>query len=213
VLAEDDTLLREGLSLLLQGAGHDVAAAAPGPGEFLTAVARYRPDAAIVDVRMPPTHTDEGIRAAIQARRQRPELAVVVLSAYAEQSFATDLFAHGTARTGYLLKERVGRVSEFLAVLDRVAAGGTAIDPEVITQLLTRQRKDNPLERLSIREREVLALMAQGLGNRAIAERLFITMDSVHKHIRRIFMKLDLPPDDHIDRRVTAVLRFMNGQC
>jgi DNA-binding NarL/FixJ family response regulator len=210
VLAEDDTLLREGLTLLLRGAGHDVAAAAADPAEFLAAVARYRPDAAIVDVRMPPTHTDEGIRAAIEARKQRPELAVLVLSAYVEQSFATDLLAHGTARTGYLLKERVGRVGEFLAVLDRIAAGGTAIDPDVIAQLLTWQREGDPLRPLTGREREVLALMAEGLGNRAISERLFITLGAVHKHIRSIFMKLDLPPDDRVDRRVAAVLQFLN---
>lgn len=213
VLAEDDTLLREGLSLLLRGAGHDVAAAVPGPGEFLAAVSEYQPDAAIVDVRMPPTHTDEGIQAAIQARQRQPGLAILVLSGYVEQSFATDLLAHGTARTGYLLKERVGRVTEFLEILDRVAAGGTAIDPDVIAQLFTRQRHGNPLGRLTAREREVLALMAEGLGNLAISERLFITVGAVHKHIRSIFMKLELPPGDRVDRRVAAVLEFLGENC
>jgi DNA-binding NarL/FixJ family response regulator len=209
VIAEDDPLLREGLALLLRAESLEVVATAPDPDAFLAAVDEHAPDVAIVDVRMPPTHTDEGIAAAVEARRRRPGLAVLVLSAYVEQAFATDLLAGGTAGLGYLLKERVGRVEEFMTALHRVAAGGTAIDPEVVAQLFARTRADGALERLSAREREVLAVMAEGLGNAAIAERLFVTDGAVHKHIRNIFAKLDLAPDDRADRRVTAVLRYL----
>jgi DNA-binding NarL/FixJ family response regulator len=209
VIAEDDALLREGLALLLRAESLDVVATTDGPDAFLSAVDTHEPDVAIVDVRMPPTHTDEGIVAAVEARRRHPDLAVLVLSAYVEQAFATDLLAGGAVRLGYLLKERVGRVEEFLGALHRVAGGGTAIDPEVVAQLLARSRPDSTLTRLSPRERDVLALMAEGLGNTAIAERLFVTEGAVHKHIRSIFAKLDLPPDDRADRRVTAVLRYL----
>lgn len=209
VIAEDDALLREGLALLLRAEGLDVVATAADATELLAAVAEHVPDAAIVDVRMPPTHTDEGIVAAVEARRRQPGLAVLVLSAYVEEAFATDLLAHGSAGLGYLLKERVGRVDEFLAALHRVAGGGTAIDPEVIAQLFARTRSDSRLDRLSPREREVLAVMAEGLGNTAIAARLFVTEGAVHKHIRSIFAKLDLAPTDLADRRVTAVLRYL----
>ena len=211
VIAEDDPLLREGLALLLRAESLDVVATAGNAADFLTAVDTHRPDVAIVDVRMPPTHTDEGIVAAVEARRRQPGLAVLVLSAYVEQTFATELLAGGAGRLGYLLKERVGRVKEFLDALHRVAAGGTAIDPEVVTQLLTRSRPDAGLDRLSSREREVLALMAEGQGNTAIAERLFVTDGAVHKHIRSIFAKLDLAPTDRADRRVTAVLRYLEN--
>jgi DNA-binding NarL/FixJ family response regulator len=209
LIAEDDPLLREGLALLLRAESLDVVATADTAETFLAAVDRHEPDVAIVDVRMPPTHTDEGIRAAVEARRRQPGLAVLVLSAYVEQAFATELLAGGTARLGYLLKERVGRVQEFMAALHRVAGGGTAIDPDVVAQLLVRTRPDTRLDRLSPRERDVLALMAEGLGNTAIAERLFVTEGAVHKHIRSIFAKLDLAPDDRADRRVTAVLHFL----
>ncbi|GAA2382817.1 response regulator transcription factor [Dactylosporangium salmoneum] len=211
VIAEDDALLREGLSLLLRAEGIEVVAATGTPGDFLAAVDEHRPDVAVVDVRMPPTHTDEGVVAAVEARRRQAGLAVLVLSAYVEQAFATELLAGGVAGLGYLLKERVGRVGDFLDALHRVAAGGTAIDPEVVGQLFARTRAGDPVERLSPRERDVLALMAEGLGNAAIAERLFVTEGAVHKHIRSIFAKLDLLPTDRVDRRVTAVLRYLEG--
>ncbi|MDJ1134798.1 response regulator [Streptomyces iconiensis] len=210
VIAEDDPLLREGLALLLRAESLDVVATAGTPDEFLEAVATHAPDVAIVDVRMPPTHTDEGIVAAVKARRSQPDLAVLVLSAYVEQAFATDLLAGGSARLGYLLKERVGRVQEFLEALHRVADGGTAIDPEVVAQLFARTLPDTRLNRLSPRERDVLGLMAEGLGNTAIAERLVVTEGAVHKHIRNIFTKLDLTPTDRTDRRVAAVLRYLD---
>jgi DNA-binding NarL/FixJ family response regulator len=209
VIAEDDLLLREGLAMLLRAESIDVVATVANAYDFLAAVDEHRPDLAIVDVRMPPTHTDEGIVAAVAARRRQPELAVVVLSAYVEQAFATELFTDGGARLGYLLKERVGRVEEFLDALHRVVDGGTAIDPEVVAQLMVRTRPDNRLARLSARERDVLALMAEGLGNGTIAERLVVTEGAVHKHIRSIFAKLDLAPTDRADRRVTAVLHYL----
>jgi DNA-binding NarL/FixJ family response regulator len=211
VIAEDDALLREGLALLLRAEGLDVVATAGTPGEFLAAVGEHEPDVAIVDVRMPPTHTDEGIVAAGEARRRCPGLAVLVLSAYVEQTFATELLADGAERLGYLLKERVGRVEEFLSALHRVVQGGTAIDPEVVGQLLARSRADAGLARLTPREHEVLSLMAEGLGNTAIAERLFVTDGAVHKNNRSIFAKLGLAPTDRADRRVTAVLRYLDG--
>lgn len=207
VIAEDDALLREGLALLLQAEGLDVVATADGPEAFLAAVDAHQPDVAIVDVRMPPTHTDEGIVAAVTARQRHPSLAVLVLSAYVEQAFATELLAGGACGLGYLLKERVGRVASFLEALHRVANGGTAIDPDVVSQLL--RREDPGLERLTPREREVLDLMAQGLGNAAIAGRLVVSDGAVHKHIRSIFAKLDLPPTEQADRRVVAVLRYL----
>ncbi|WP_345647653.1 response regulator transcription factor [Streptomyces tremellae] len=209
VIAEDDPLLREGLALLLRAESLDVVATTGTAEGVLDAIDAHAPDIAVLDVRMPPTHTDEGIRAAVEARRRRPGLAVLVLSAYVEQSFATELLTGGVGGIGYLLKERVGRVEEFLDALHRVAAGGTAIDPEVVAQLFTRSREDTRLERLSPRERDVLALMAEGLGNRAIAERLFVTDGAVHKHIRSIFAKLDLAPADRVDRRVAAVLHYL----
>lgn len=211
VIAEDDALLREGLALLLRAEGLDVVATAGTPDEALAAIDEHQPDVAILDVRMPPTHTDEGIVAAVAARRRRPDLAVLVLSAYVEQSFATELLTGGVSGLGYLLKERVGRVEEFLDALRRVADGGTAIDPEVVAQLFTRSHQDTRLDRLSPRERDVLALMAEGLGNTAIAERLVVTEGAVHKHIRSIFAKLDLSPTDRVDRRVAAVLHYLEN--
>ncbi|MGW5091140.1 response regulator [Streptomyces coelicoflavus] len=211
VMAEDDPLLREGLALLLRAEALDVVAKVGSADEVLDAIDAHRPDVAILDVRMPPTHTDEGIRAAVEARRGHPGLAVLVLSAYVEQSFATDLLTDGVGGIGYLLKERVGRVEEFLDALHRVAAGGTAIDPEVVSQLFTRSRQDVRLERLTPRERDVLALMAEGLGNIAIAQRLVVTDGAVHKHIRNIFAKLDLTPNQQVDRRVAAILHYLEN--
>lgn len=210
VIAEDDPLLREGLAALLRAESLDVVAAVADPHSFLDAVTAHHPDVALVDVRMPPTHTDEGIVAAVEARGRQPGLAVLVLSAYVEQAFATELMAAGAAGLGYLLKERVGRVQTFLDALHRVAEGGTAIDPEVVAQLLTSSRTDAGLDRLTLREAEVLALMAEGLGNTAIAERLVVTEGAVHKHIRSIFTKLDLPTTERTDRRVAAVLRHLD---
>ncbi|MET9357199.1 response regulator transcription factor [Streptomyces sp. NPDC006617] len=211
VIAEDDPLLREGLALLLRAEGLDVVATADTAESVLAAIDEHEPDVAILDVRMPPTHTDEGVRAAVEARRRRPGLAVLVLSAYVEQSFATDLLTGGVGGLGYLLKERVGRVEAFMDALGRVAGGGTAIDPEVVAQLFTRTRQDTRMERLSPREREVLGLMAEGLGNSAIAGRLVVTDGAVHKHIRSIFAKLDLSPADQVDRRVAAVLHYLEN--
>ncbi len=207
VIAEDDPLLREGIAALLAAEGLEVVATAGDAAGLLAAVERHAPDVAVVDVRMPPGHSDEGVRAAVEARRRRPGLAVLVLSAYVERSFATELLAHGSAGLGYLLKERVGRVEAFVGALHRVAAGGTAIDPEVVGQLVARP--DRRLARLTAREREVLALMAEGWGNAAIAQRLVVSDGAVHKHIRSIFAKLDLAPSDATDRRVAAVLRFL----
>jgi DNA-binding NarL/FixJ family response regulator len=211
VIAEDDPLLREGLALLLRAESLDVVATTDNPDDFLVAVDKYEPDVAIVDVRMPPTHTTEGIMAAVEARQRHRDLAVLVLSAYVEQAFATELMTHGGSRLGYLLKERVGRVETFLDALHRISDGGTAIDPEVVSQLLARSRPDTRLQRLSPREQDVLALMAEGLGNAAIAERLVVTDGAVHKHIRSIFAKLDLAPTDRNDRRVAAVLRYLES--
>ncbi|MRJ78310.1 response regulator [Aeromicrobium sp. SMF47] len=211
VIAEDDALLREGLASLLRAESLDVVATAGDAAEFLRAVDEHRPDVAVVDVRMPPTHTSEGIVAAVEAKRRQPDLAILVLSAYVEQAFATDLLTHGVEGLGYLLKERVGRVEEFLEALHRVAAGGTALDPDVVSQLLGRQHDDPRLARLTEREDEVLALMAEGLGNTAIAERLVVTEGAIHKHVRSIFAKLDLPPDDRADRRVAAVLHYLDA--
>jgi DNA-binding NarL/FixJ family response regulator len=211
VIAEDDALLREGLALLLRAESLDVVATASDAEGFLAAVDEHRPDVAVVDVRMPPTHTDEGIVAAVEARRRQPGLAILVLSAYVEQAFATELLTGGVHGLGYLLKERVGRVEQFLDALHRVAEGGTALDPDVVAQLLTRRQRDPRLGRLTEREEEVLALMAEGLGNSAIAARLVVTEGAIHKHVRSIFSKLDLAPDDSADRRVAAVLRYLDA--
>lgn len=211
VIAEDDPLLREGLALLLRAESLDVVAAVGDGQGLLDAFDEYHPDVAIIDVRMPPTHTTEGIDAAVEARRRQPDLAVPVLSAFVEQTFATELLASGATGLGYLLKERVGRVEHFMTALHRVQSGGTAIDPEIVGQLMSRTRTDPRLAQVSPREAQVLALMAEGLGNGAIAGQLFITEGAVHKHIRSIFAKLGLVPSDHTDRRVVAVLRYLQN--
>ncbi|WP_433263393.1 response regulator [Actinosynnema sp. CS-041913] len=211
VIAEDDVLLREGLSLLLGNAGIEVVAAVDNATEFLATVTTNRPDAVVMDVRLPPSFRDEGLRAAVEARRIHPGLPVLVLSAYVENSYAAELLADGAGGVGYLLKERVGKVERFLDALRRVAEGGTAMDPEVISQLLVRRRSDDPLATLTAREREVLALMAEGHNNGTIAETLVVSEGAVHKHIRNIFAKLSLPNDEAGHRRVLAVLAYLNA--
>jgi DNA-binding NarL/FixJ family response regulator len=211
VIAEDDALLREGLILLLASEGIEVAAAADNPEDFLTAVRQHHPDAAIVDVRMPPSFTDEGLRAAVEARELVPGLPILVLSAYVEDSYAGDLIGGGAAGVGYLLKERVGKVATFLDALHRVVAGGTVLDPEVVSQLMVRRRADDPMRGLTPRERDVLALMAEGRTNGAIAEELVVSEPAVSKHIGNIFAKLGLPPSDSGHRRVLAVLAYLRA--
>ncbi|MCL7495620.1 LuxR C-terminal-related transcriptional regulator [Streptomyces sp. MCA2] len=210
VIGEDNALLREGLVLLLTSAGHEVVAVAASGPEVLPALLAHRPDAAVLDVRMPPSFRDEGLRAALAARREIPGLPVLVLSQYVEETYAVELLGGGASGVGYLLKDRVGRVDEFLDALERVAAGGTALDPEVVTELLTRRRND-PLDVLTPREREVLALMAQGRDNATIAQLLVVSDRAVSKHIGNVFAKLGLPASDSGHRRVLAVLAYLNG--
>jgi DNA-binding NarL/FixJ family response regulator len=209
VLAEDSVLLREGLIRLLTDSDFDVVAACGDAEDFLRAVTAHRPDLVVVDVRMPPTFTDEGIRAALVVREQYPETAVLVLSQYVEENYATELVAGRSRGVGYLLKDRVADVMEFVEAIRRVAAGGTALDPEVVSQLLSRARRRDPLERLTPRETEVLKLMAEGLSNTAIAAALVVTEGAVEKHVSSIFAKLDLTPTEHDHRRVLAVLRWL----
>jgi DNA-binding NarL/FixJ family response regulator len=209
VIAEDNVLLSAGLELLLKSKGIEVVAVAGDGPAFVKAVTRHRPDVTIVDVRLPPTFRDEGVHAALEARRHQPNLPVLVLSQYVERLYARELLSDGRGGVGYLLKDRVGRVGEFVDALRRVAAGATVMDPEVIAQLLT-DRGDRGISALSPREREVLALMAEGLDNRTIGERLFVTDNSVHKHIGSIFTKLGLAPSDSGHRRVLAVLAYLD---
>ncbi|MEU5788087.1 response regulator transcription factor [Micromonospora purpureochromogenes] len=214
LIADDAVLLREGLVRLLTEQGHEVVAAV-GDGEALVeAVVAHRPDVSIVDVRMPPTHTDEGLRAAVRARELVPRTPILVLSQYVEVSYADDLLSTaggGGGGIGYLLKERVAAIDEFLDALARVAGGGTVLDPEVVGQLLVRRRRDDPLGELTPREREVLALMAEGRSNAAIAKSLVVTDGAVEKHVRNIFTKLHLPPDTDHHRRVLAVLAHLRA--
>jgi DNA-binding NarL/FixJ family response regulator len=208
VLAEDSVLLREGLVWMQGAAGIDVVATASDAGTLLRRVDEHRPDVVITDVRMPPTHTDEGLRAALVLRSGLPDLPILVLSQYVEERYATRLLSTATTGTGYLLKDRIADVPEFLDALRRVAGGGTALDPEVVAQLLLRRRSD-PLDRLTRREREVLALIAEGRSNAGIAEALTVSEGAVGKHINNIFAKLGLPNADGDHRRVLAVLRFL----
>jgi DNA-binding NarL/FixJ family response regulator len=207
VILEDNPILAEGLGLLLGNSGFEVAAVAGDADEFAKAVAEHRPDIAVVDVRLPPTFTDEGLRAAIEARRLRPGFPVLVFSQYVEEVYAAELLAAGSEGVGYLLKDRVSRVDEFMEAVRRVANGGTVLDPEVVSQLMVK--RSDPLERLTPREREVLALMAEGLGNTAIGQKLVISEGAVHKHVGNVFLKLDLPPTDSGHRRVLAVLAHL----
>jgi DNA-binding NarL/FixJ family response regulator len=213
VVADDAVLLREGLVRLLTEEGHQVlAAVADGPA-LVEAVLQHRPDVSVVDVRMPPTHTDEGLRAAITARSHLPGTPVLVLSQYVEASYAGDLLADGSGAVGYLLKDRVARVEEFLDALVRVARGGTVLDPQVVAQLMAgRQRPESPLATLTERERQLLALMAEGYSNTAIAQRLVVSASTVEKHIGNVFAKLGLAPDDDAQhRRVLAVLTYLRA--
>jgi DNA-binding NarL/FixJ family response regulator len=211
VVVEDLLLLRDGLIRLLSTNGLDVAAAVDTAPAFLEAVDAYRPDVAVVDVRLPPTFTDEGLRAAIEARRRRPGFPVLILSQYVEQLYARELLSDGAGGVGYLLKDRVGDVRQFVDAVQRVAGGGTAMDPEVISQILARRARRSALAELTPREREVLALMAEGRANAAIARRLTVTTKAVSKHIARIFDKLGLEPSDDDHRRVLAVLAYLNS--
>jgi DNA-binding NarL/FixJ family response regulator len=211
VIADDAVLLREGLVRLVEENGHAVVAAVGDGPSLVAAITEHEPDVSIVDVRMPPSHTDEGLRAAVAARSRVPGSPILVLSQYVEVSYADDLLADRGGAVGYLLKDRVSQVAEFLDALQRVAGGATVLDPEVVAQLLVRRRRDDPLRNLTPREREVLSLMAEGLSNTAIARKMVVTEGAVEKHVRNIFTKLDLPPDDEQHRRVLAVLAYLQG--
>lgn len=211
VIAEDSVLLREGLIRLLVDSGEEVVGTAGDAEEAMAVIEAERPDIVVMDVRMPPTHTDEGLRAAIRAREQWPEIAVLVLSQWVEERYATELLAGSTTGVGYLLKDRVADVRDFVDAVRRVGAGGTALDPDVVSQLLATTRNRSPLAALTPRETEVLKLMAEGRSNRAIAEALVVSDGAVEKHVSNIFMKLDLPIADTDHRRVLAVLRYLEA--
>lgn len=210
-IAEDLFLLRDGLTRMLEAHGLEISAAVDNGSDLLAAIRADKPDVAIVDVRLPPTFTDEGLRAALTARRELPGLPVLVLSQYVEQLYARELMADGTGGIGYLLKDRVFDSTQFVDAVRRVAAGGTAMDPEVISRLLARNSGSDSLTMLSPREREVLSLMAEGRSNAAIAQRMVITEGAVAKHTASIFLKLDLQPSDDDNRRVLAVLAHLNA--
>ena len=210
VLAEDSVLLREGVARLLRDAGFEVVGQASNADELLLKVRSYSPDVAIVDIRMPPTHTDEGLRAAQEIREKYPGTGVLVLSQYAEPAYAMELLADSAEGVGYLLKDRVSDVNDFCAAVTRVAEGGSALDPTVVSQLVGRRRRDDPVSELTPRETEVLELMAEGRSNQAIGERLFITPRAVEKHVTSIFGKLGLPAAAEDHRRVLAVLAYLN---
>ena len=209
LIAEDSVLLREGLAKLFASRDCDVVAVVGDAAALLLAVEEHRPDLLVADVRMPPGFTDEGLRAAIQVRRRWPAVGVLVLSQYVEERYATKLLTGDTSRTGYLLKDRVADVDDFVAAARRIAAGGTVLDPEVVSQLLVR--RTGPLDRLTRREHEVLALMAEGRSNAGIAGALVVSESAVAKHVNSIFTKLDLAPADTDHRRVLAVLRFLGA--
>ncbi|RFU82508.1 DNA-binding response regulator [Streptomyces triticagri] len=210
VLAEDHFLLRDGLSRLLGAFGHEVVAAVDNGPELQRQLTEQEPDIAIVDVRLPPGFSDEGLRAAVAARQQQPGLPVLLLSQYVEPLYARELLSTGSSGVGYVLKERVSNGAEFVATIDRVASGGTAMDPEVVSKLVTGKNRDEPMNSLTEREREVLECLAQGRSNAGIAEALFITEKAVAKHIGNIFPKLGLPPSDTDNRRVLAVLAYLD---
>jgi DNA-binding NarL/FixJ family response regulator len=210
VIAEDAVLLRVGLVRLLAEAGEEVVAAVDDAPSLLAAVEQHQPDLAIVDVRMPPDLTDDGLRAAVEIRRRWPTVNILVFSQYVEESYAFELLEGGVDGLGYLLKDRVADVDEFVAAARRVASGGTALDPEAVAQLMARSRRQDPLERLTPRERDVLGLMAEGHSNQSIADSLVVSTGAIEKHIANIFLKLELPPTDHGNRRVLAVLQWLN---
>jgi DNA-binding NarL/FixJ family response regulator len=210
-VAEDSVLLRAGIRRLLDDAGHDVVIEVGDGDSLVAAVTADPPDLCIVDVRMPPTHTDEGIRAALAIRRSRPAVGILVLSQYVEERYAIELLTGDTRGVGYLLKDRVADVRDFLAAVSRVGDGGTALDPEVVAQLLARSRRQDPLATLTAREHEVLGLMAEGRSNTAVAEAMVVSDGAVEKHVSSIFSKLGLPPDSGDHRRVLAVLRYLEG--
>src|SRR5918996_1556350 len=211
VIGEDDVLLQEGIARILGEAGFEVVAQCGDADGLLRRALAHRPDVALVDVQMPPGNEDDGLRAALELRRQRPETGILVLSQFYEDHYAQELIAERAEGVGYLLKERVGDVDAFIDAVNRVAAGGTALDPEVVGRMLGRRREDSPLDRLSPRERDVLAGMAEGKSNRGIAESLFVTQAAVEKHITSIFDKLDLGPAATEHRRVLAVLAYLRG--
>ncbi|MFI2237312.1 LuxR C-terminal-related transcriptional regulator [Streptomyces chrestomyceticus] len=216
VIAEDSVLLREGLTRLLTDRGHDVVAGVGDADALIKVIGELAaedelPDVVVADVRMPPTHTDEGVRAAVRLRREHPRLGVLVLSQYVEEQYATELLAGSSHGVGYLLKDRVAEVREFVDAVVRVAEGGTALDPEVVAQLLGRSRKQDVLANLTPREREVLGLMAEGRTNSAIARQLVVSDGAVEKHVSNVFLKLGLSPSDGDHRRVLAVLRYLGS--
>jgi DNA-binding NarL/FixJ family response regulator len=211
VIGEDDVLLREGIARLLAEAGFDVAAQAGDADDLLRKGLAHRPDVAVVDVQMPPGRQDDGLRAALELRRRLPRIGILVLSQYYEEEYALALIGEGAEGAGYLLKERVGDVDSFVDAVERVASGGSALDPEIVGRMLGRRRTEGPLDRLSQREREVLAAMAEGKSNRGIAAELFVTEAAVEKHVTRIFHKLDLGPQPTEHRRVHAVLMYLRG--
>ncbi len=212
VIADDSVLLREGITRLLAEDDIEVVAGVGDADSLLAAIETHKPDLAVIDVRMPPGHRDEGLRAAIEIRRRWPDVALLVLSQFVEERYATELLASDTRAIGYLLKDRVADVAEFIDALRRVAAGGTALDPEVVRQIFARSRRSDPLARLTAREREVLALMAEGRSNSAIAQALFLSTGALEKRVASIFTKLDLPADDEqTHRRVMAVVRYLNS--
>lgn len=211
ILAEDSTLLREGLVRLLTEEGHEVVAALGDAVTLVAEVGALRPDVAVVDIRMPPTHTDEGLRAAVEIRERWPETGVLVLSQHVERSYAARLLATGAERVGYLLKDRVAQVEEFLDALERVHGGGAAIDPEVVRQLVVRSTHGDPLARLTPREREVLEVLAQGYTNAAIARQLHLSLSAVEKYLNTVFDKLELRRADGYSRRILAVLRYLES--
>ena len=211
IVADDSVLLRDGVVRLLGDSGFEVVAAVGDAQALLDAATEQSPDLCIVDVRMPPTHTDEGLRAAIEIKRRSPEVAVLVLSQYVEERYASELLAGNVSGVGYLLKDRVIDVDDFLSSLRRVAAGGSAVDTEVISQIVGRSRNRAEIDRLTPREREVLTLMAEGLSNAGIAERLVVSAGAVEKHISNVFMKLGLEPEEGAHRRVLAVLTYLRG--